>query len=84
MFIRRQVRFRLSLFRSYLPGCTCSVGIGNSILLARLALKDAKPNGIAAAPFLNRDSHTVANRRTNLNLSLFVEHRQSHVLDETF
>lgn len=36
---------------SLISGCTCSVGIGANILLSRLALKKAKPNGVHIAPF---------------------------------
>lgn len=34
-------------------GCTCSGGIGESVTLAGLALKKAKPNGCFAAPALS-------------------------------
>jgi len=46
-------------------GCTCSIGIGPTKILARVALSGAKPNGtwhlsplaLAAAPFRNGDNY---------------------------
>ena len=37
-------KIRHDIFES--TGCTASCGIGNSILIARLATKRAKPNGV--------------------------------------